>query len=369
MSTSVGVISAGAWGTAVARVLARKGYAVEAWDHVESVVEEINTSHTNNRYLYGVELPANLTANADLERVAEGKDCLFVATPSLYVEQTIGRIARLPSVESGRCRIALLTKGFVAAEPRPLLLTEALERKLPRAYRGRLVYLSGPSHAEEVARETLTGLVSASRSAKNSIWFRELFSDTNLMVFSSLDVVGVQTAAAVKNVVAIAFGMLDALMELSGRFGDNTESLLLAGGLNEIQAIGLALGSTHPETFTSIAGVGDLEVTCRSRYGRNRKFGKEIILDRIIERFRNLDDLIARIETIGYLPEGVVAARFVRQIAEHYGLRLTICSFVYKILNRELDPLEAIQELFRLLRVEGAEELAGARRRPRRAGD
>lgn len=357
MSRKIGVISAGGWGTAISRVLARKGYSVEIWDHVESVVEEINSEHTNNRYLFGVALPHNLTARTDIRRVADGKECLLIATPSLYVKSTVADLATVPIVAKGRTPIAVLTKGFVPGPSRPLLLLESLEEVLPSPYRGNLVYISGPSHAEEVSRGKLTGLISASQTAKQAIRFRELFSDTNLMVFSSFDVIGVQTCAAVKNVIAIAFGMLDALMELSDRFGENTESLLLAAGLNEIQLIGQALGSTHPETFTSIAGVGDLDVTCRSRYGRNRKFGKEIVLSRIIERFQDLDDLIAHIDSIGYLAEGAVAARYVQQIAEHFGLKLTICKFVYKILNREIDPFSAIQQIFQTLRVSNDEEL------------
>lgn len=359
MSAKVGMIGAGAWGSAIGRVLARKGCLVEAWDHLPTVVEEINTEHTNSRYLLGVELPHNFKARSDIRKVAEGKDCLFIATPSLYLKETAQRLVDASSVAKGKTPIAILTKGFVAGSPRPQLITESLEEILPSAYRGNLVYISGPSHAEEVSREKLTGLISASQSAKSSIWFRELFSGTNLMVFSSFDIIGVQTCAAVKNVIAIAFGMLDALMELSERFGENTESLLLAAGLNEIQSIGLALGSTHPETFSSIAGVGDLDVTCRSRYGRNRRFGREIIADHIIERFRNLDDLIARIDAVGYLPEGAVAARHVQRIAELFGLRLTICNSVHRILNREVEPLAAIQQIFQSLRVEGAEELSG----------
>lgn len=351
MSRRIGVISAGAWGTAIGRVLALRGYSVEIWDFADGVVEEINAHHTNHRYLFGVELPDNLKASSDIARVADGKDALFIVTPSLYLEKTVEGLLGARSIEDGTTPIAILTKGFVPGTPRPLMLTESIERLLPASYAGNLVYISGPSHAEEVSRGKLTGLISASQSAKNSIRFRDLFSDTNIMIFSSFDVVGVQTCAAVKNVIAIAFGMLDALMELSDRFGDNTESLLLAAGLNEIQLIGQALGSTHPETFTSIAGVGDLDVTCRSRYGRNRKFGKEIVLDHIIERFRDLDDLIEHIDTVGYLPEGAVAARYVAQIADHYGLRLTICKFVHKILNREIDPFEAIQEIFQTLRV------------------
>ncbi|MBN1836989.1 MAG: glycerol-3-phosphate dehydrogenase, partial [Spirochaetales bacterium] len=141
----------------------------------------------------------------------------------------------------------------------------------------------------------------------------------------------------------------DALKEFSEMFGDNTESLLLASGLNEIQRIGMAMGATHPETFASLAGVGDLEVTCRSEYGRNRRLGREIILDRLLERYASIGELIAGLPQLGYFAEGVVASGYVNMLAAKHGLRLPICSGVYRILNREVEPLEAVQGILRSL--------------------
>ena len=160
----------------------------------------------------------------------------------------------------------------------PKLIVSTLEDYFPGFYRDNIVYIAGPSHAEEVSVNKLTGLISACRNGKNSIRFRELLTSPSLFVFSSIDVIGVQTCAATKNVIAIAFGMLDALKENSDYFGDNTESLLLAAGLNEIQKIGKVLGATHPETFTSISGVGDLDVTCRSIHGRNRRLDRKSVV-------------------------------------------------------------------------------------------
>jgi glycerol-3-phosphate dehydrogenase (NAD(P)+) len=164
-------------------------------------------------------------------------------------------------------------------------------------------------------------------------------------VFSSFDIRGVQVAAAAKNVIAIAFGILDALKtrEIPGGedvFGDGTESLLLAAGLNEIQNLGMAMGATHPETFTSISGVGDLDVTCRSVFGRNRRFGREIIEKNILKSYKNLEDLIARIDTLGYLPEGVAAAKYVKILAEKFKLKMPISTGLYQILNRETEPFD-----------------------------
>jgi glycerol-3-phosphate dehydrogenase (NAD(P)+) len=202
-------------------------------------------------------------------------------------------------------------------------------------------------HEEEVARGKITGLISASRNGAAAIRFRELLAGERLLVFSSLDVRGVQISAAVKNVVAIAFGVLEALSEFSDQFGDNTESLLLAAGLNEIQRLGIAMGASHPETFTSIAGVGDLEVTCRSKFGRNRRFGREVVLDHLLERFSDIESVIGGMPGIGYFAEGVVTARHVETLARQHRLGLPICHGVYRILNREVEPTEAVESILR----------------------
>ena len=343
----VGIISAGAWGTAVAKLIADNGNSVTVWDFMESVIESINQDHVNERFLPGVTLPETLTASTNIEEVADNKDFLIIASPSLYIMDIVKSLIKVQGIAEGKTVIGVLTKGFIDTQAGPSLILKSLEDYLPGFYRNSLVYISGPSHAEEVARGKLTGLISASKSGKNAIKIRKLLSSENMLVFPSLDVEGVQTAGAVKNVIAIAFGMLDALMELSDNFGDNSESLLLAAGLNEIQTLGAALGSRYPETFTSIAGVGDLDVTCRSKYGRNRRFGGEIIKDRRIAKFESLNHLIDNIDEIGYLPEGIVAARFVNKLATQHKLKLPICNMVYRILNKELKPSTGVGDMLR----------------------
>ena len=337
------MIGAGAWGTALAKVLAEKGHRVELWALEPSVAQEINQNHTNSRYLMGVGLPAALKATTDVQQAAAHKAFLFLAVPTPFLLRVVRDILAVPDIREGKAQIALVSKGFVETSTGIHLITEALEEHLPDSYGGNLVYISGPSHAEEVARGKITALISACRNGTNAIRFRELLSGGSLLLFSSLDVRGVQICAAVKNVVAIGFGMMDALKEFSDMFGDNTESLLLASGLNEIQRIGMAMGATHPETFTSLAGVGDLEVTCRSEYGRNRRLGREIILDRLLERYASIDELIVGLPHIGYFAEGVVASSYVQRLAMQHELWLPICSGVYRILNREVQPLEAVQ--------------------------
>jgi glycerol-3-phosphate dehydrogenase (NAD(P)+) len=341
----IGIVGAGAWGTAIGKVLAEKGLAVDIWCYEQDLAAEINSSHTNSAYLPGVSLPPLLHASHQMLDVAEGKDHLFIAIPSLFLLSTIKQILTSHNIREGRTLISILTKGFIETQSGIHLITEALEDYLPGMYRGKLVYVSGPSHAVEVSQGKITGLISASRSGRNSIRVRELLAGGPLVVFSSLDIRGVQISAALKNVVAIAFGMLDALKESSDQFGDNTESLLLAAGLNEIQVVGRAMGATHPETFTSIAGVGDLDVTCRSVHGRNRRFGREIILKRLIQECATIEDVINGLPRFGYIAEGVVTSKWVNSLAVQRKISLPIIGGVYRVLNREVDPLLEVQNM------------------------
>lgn len=349
---TIGILGAGGWGTAIAKVLTEAGHRVDVWSFEPDVAQEINTKRTNSKYLVGVSLPHGMTAHTDFQPVLEGKDFVLLAIPSLYLMSTVDRLVDTGLLDACHSLVGVLTKGFVEIGNDVRLVTDVLEERLSETPTGNLVYISGPSHAEEVARGKITGLISASTNGINAIRFRELLSSGRLIVFSSLDVIGVQVSAAAKNVIAVAFGMLAALQEFSTSFGENTESLLLAAGLNEIQRLGIAMGSNHPETFTSIAGVGDLDVTCRSKYGRNRRFGQEVITDHALSRYRNLDELVQDFPQIGYVPEGVIAARCVSKLAQKYGLELPISLGVYRILNRETEPIEELENILRRITKE-----------------
>ncbi len=344
-SKSIGVLGGGAWGTGLAQALANGGNKVSMWALEKEVKDSVNNEHENKRYLPGYKLSENLTVSNDIIEVATGKEFLIIASPSLFLASTIKQIKDVPSIADGSTIIAALTKGFVPSADGPKLVLETIESELPEIYKGCTVYVAGPSHAEEVAMGKLTGLICACENPKNSIKVRELLKVPGIMPFSSFDIIGVQVCAAAKNVVAVVYGALDAIAENSKIFGDNTESLLFAAGLNEIQMLGMAMGATHPETFTSISGVGDLDVTCKSKFGRNRRFGQDIIKKDILSQFSDLDDLIKNIGKLGYLSEGAVACKYIHQIAEKKGLKLTICDGLYRILNKEVKLLEFLNEL------------------------
>ncbi|MEI8092608.1 MAG: NAD(P)H-dependent glycerol-3-phosphate dehydrogenase [Spirochaetales bacterium] len=348
----IAVLGGGSWGTAIAKAIADKGQTVVVWTNTAANADDLNTLHENRRYLPGVKLPETLIATADIREAAEEREYLILAQPSLFILQSVKDILNVACVQEGRATISVLAKGFLPGGSEPKLIVETLENYLPGFYKNNLVYISGPSHAEEVVEGKITGLISASSNPRNSIRVRNLLRGRTLKVFASMDVVGVQVCAALKNVVAIAFGIMDALKERSPVFGDNTESLLLAAGLNEIQILGKALGATHPETFTSIAGVGDLDVTCRSPFGRNRRFGRDIILKNLLDSYSSIDDLIANISRIGYLPEGVMAARHAWALYEKYKPKIEIIPVVYRILNKELPPEAAIRQLIDIEEVD-----------------
>lgn len=332
----VGIIGGGAWGTGIAQALARGENDVEIWALEDEVVDSINNCHENKKFLPGYTLSDRVTCSNDIIKVATEKDFLIIASPSLYLSSTIKKIVDVPNIQNGSTVIAVLTKGFVPSANGPKLILETVEEALPSIYKDCTVYVAGPSHAEEVAMGKITGLVAASNNPRNSIKVRELLKVPGLMVYSSFDVVGVQICAAAKNVVAVVYGALDAISETSDVVGDNTESLLMAAGLNEIQTLGFAMGATHAETFTSISGVGDLDVTCKSKYGRNRRFGQDLVKTDMLSKFKDIDDLIANVSKVGYLPEGAIACKYVYEIGKKKDLNLPLTDCLYKVLNKEL---------------------------------
>lgn len=345
----VGIIGAGAWGTALGTALAEGGHKVQLWAMEDDVVSSINNEHENKRYLPGYRLNETMTASGDIREVATGKQFLIMGSPSLYLASTISRFVDVPNIADGTTIIGSLTKGFVPVESGlPSLVLETMERALPSCYKDATVYIAGPSHAEEVASGKITGLISASQHHRNAVKMRDLLrAAPNLMAYASFDTIGVQICAAVKNVIAVVYGSMDALAENSPIFGDNTESLLMAAGLSEIQQLGFAMGATHSATFSSISGVGDLDVTCKSKFGRNRRFGQDIIKTNILDQFKDLDDLIANVKKVGYLPEGAIACKYVHQIIKEKNLKLPICETLYKVLNKEKTAEECLNEILK----------------------
>ncbi|AWG42750.1 NAD(P)H-dependent glycerol-3-phosphate dehydrogenase [Candidatus Borreliella tachyglossi] len=333
----ISIIGAGAWGTSVAKVLADKFEDnVLIWSFEEAVKDSINNDHENVKYLKDIKLPDNLVASSDLLDIVGQSEYVFIATPSLF---TLGTFKSLKSIlEAKKPKLAILTKGFITIDEKPCPIVEVAESVL-NGYKDDITYIAGPSHAEEVGLGVITGLMAASKNKLNACDFINLFSGTSIAVFYSDDVLGVQIASALKNVCAIAFGILDEYkMKNPNSIGNNTESFLFSVSLNDIKNLAFKLGACNVETFLFLAGSGDLDVTCRSIFGRNRRFGREIVSKNILDDFLDIDDLISNIHKIGYLPEGVIAAKEVSSLVKILGINEkyhNLVNIVYSILNKE----------------------------------
>jgi glycerol-3-phosphate dehydrogenase (NAD(P)+) len=331
----IAVIGAGAWGTAMAYTLSKVSDNIHIWAYEKEIAEEINEVYSNSRYLYGVWLNQNIKASNNLDEVLKDAEFVIYATPSFALRDILKQSRN--SINKDAIPV-FLTKGFVEVHGQPELILESADKLLPETFIGNSVYLSGPSHAEEVAREVYTGLIAASLNKKNAVKVRDLTNIENLSVFVSFDPIGVQVSAALKNVVAVAFGLADAMREYDKAIGDNTFAMIISAGLNEIQKLATAMGSTHPETFTSFSSMGDLYVTCMSHHGRNRRFGRDLLQRQLFRQWTDFNDLLQKIDNIGYLPEGIFSVKYAMILKEKYNLKIPITEIVYEILNRNILP-------------------------------
>lgn len=321
----IAVLGAGSWGTALAVLLAEAGHAVTLWARRPEAAARIRRERHNPTYLPEIALPERVRVTADVEEAAEGKDFWVMATPSQAVREAARRVARLAhpglivvSVAKGIENGTLLTTTQVLAE---------VLRAVPP---GRIGVLYGPSHAEEVAEGKPTTVVAAAHDPEVTARIQETFMAPNLRVYANTDVVGVEIAGSVKNVLAIAAGISDGV-----GYGDNTKAAIVTRGIAEIQRLGLALGA-EASTFAGLAGIGDLVVTCMSRHSRNRYLGEEIGKGKSLEEAERAMQMVA---------EGVRTTASVHELAKRHGVEMPITEAVYAILFEGQRPEAAVGEL------------------------
>lgn len=316
---NIGIIGAGAWGTAIATVATDNGHDVLVWAREADVVSEINTRHTNQRFLQGASFADSVRATTNLDELLQC-DVLINATPTQFVRSV------LPSLNGSRAIVVNLAKGIeIGTHYR---VSEVVAEVAPSL--SRYVVLSGPSHAEEVVKRMPTTVVCASVDPELSATIQQLLSTSAFRVYSSTDVVGVEIGGALKNVVAIAAGIIDGL-----GLGDNTKAALITRGLAEIARLAVALGA-DTQTMYGLAGLGDLFVTCASRHSRNRAVG---------ERIGKGETLDAIIGSMSAVAEGVTTTRAALELAATVGVELPITEQVAKILFDGVDPRQAIHSL------------------------
>ncbi len=323
MPSTVSVLGAGSWGTALALLLARNGHPVRLWGHDPQHIAALRQDRRNRRYLPQAPFPDHLAITADLEVAATDCDIFLIAVPSHAFRDLL---PKLQSHLGTPPKIAWATKGLECHSGKMLheVVAEILGSGTPAAV------LSGPTFAGEVASDQPTAITVASSNREFAGEMAGLLRNRHFRAYTTEDVIGVQLGGATKNVLAIAAGMADGL-----GFGANARAALITRGLAEMMRLGLALGG-KPETLMGLAGVGDLILTCTDNQSRNRRFG--LGLGKGLAK----EDVTAQ---IGQEIEGVVTAGIIHRMAKAQGVDMPITEQVYLILNAGLPPAEAVRNL------------------------
>lgn len=321
----VAVVGAGSWGTALARVLAKKGHQVSLWAMEAEVVAEIREHRENRTFLPGVLLPENLQASNDLAQVVRGKGLVVSVVPSQFVSTVLGGAAADLHPEA---QVLSASKGIEVSTGRRM--DEVLSEILTPAQVHRLTFLSGPSFAKEVGHEQPTAVVVASRSDTAAAIAQAAFQTNYFRVYTNPDVLGVELGGALKNVIALAAGAVAGL-----GFGYNTLAALITRGLAEITRLGVAMGA-DPATFSGLAGMGDLVLTCTGTLSRNRTVGYRL------GKGESLQEILADMRGVA---EGVKTVQAVRGLARNAGVEMPISEEVHALLWEGRSPADAVRNL------------------------
>jgi glycerol-3-phosphate dehydrogenase (NAD(P)+) len=317
------ILGAGAWGTALARVLAERGEATRLWSWQAEHVQAMQSERENRAFLPGFALPESIQPSNDLDYTLRGANAVLLVVPTAAFRSTLEKARPfLPSDAT----LLIATKGI---EPGSLmLLSEVVEAVLGAPARERTVVLSGPSFAKEVALGLPTSLVAAAHSAELATSVQQRLSNDHFRVYAGDDPIGVQVGGALKNVIAIAAGACDGL-----GFGYNTRAALITRGLAEVARLALAKGG-HALTLAGLAGLGDLVLTCTGELSRNRTLGYEL------GRGTGLNEALAG---LGHVAEGVVTADSAYHLAERLAVDLPICGEVYRVLFEQKPVSDAVR--------------------------
>ena len=318
----VSILGAGAWGTAIGILLAQNDHEVTIWSALKSEVELLRTERELKDKLPGAILPDSIEITDDLESSLKDMDLVVFAVASPFVRKT-ANIAR-PFVADNQI-IVNVAKGI--EESTLFTLTDILKEELPNAD---IAVLSGPSHAEEVSRGIPTTCVVGADSKKTACFIQDVFMSERFRVYTSPDVIGIELGGSLKNVIALAAGVVDGL-----GYGDNTKAALMTRGIAEISRLGVAMGGKM-ETFSGLSGVGDLFVTCTSLHSRNRKAGY------LIGKGYSMEEAMKEVNQI---VEGVYSAKAALNLANKYNIEMPIVEQVNQVLFEGKSAKEAVFEL------------------------
>ncbi len=315
------VVGSGGWGTALALRLLDNGHDTLLWSHDPRRAAAMSSSRENPR-LPGVPLPEGLEITGEEARLAD-RELVILASPSFPLRQICGRVAPFLAKDAV---LVSVTKGIEAGTL--LRMSQVVEEVTGKP----AVALTGPSHAEEVARGIPTGCLAASADRDRAEFVQDALMADAFRVYTSPDIVGAELGGALKNVIALCAGVSDGL-----GYGDNTKAMLMTRGLTEIARLGVSLGANR-ETFAGLAGVGDLIVTCTSMHSRNRRAGI------LIGQGKSPREAI---ETVGAAVEGYYAARSAWDLSRRQGVAMPIVQAAYNVLYENADPAEAVTALLR----------------------
>jgi len=322
----IGVVGAGSWGTALANLLACKGYHIDLWVYEESVREAILRHRENYTFLPDVELPTNLIPHNELSAVVSAKDLILVVVPSHHVRHVAAKMA--PHV-ADNARIVSASKGI--ENQTFLTMTRVLTEELSQIPPGNFCVLSGPSFAKEVARNVPTVVTVASCDLEVAQTVQQVFATPYFRVYTNDDTIGVELGGSVKNVIAIAAGIIDGL-----DLGLNTRAALITRGQTEIRRLGVKMGA-NPRTFTGLAGIGDLILTCTGDLSRNHTVGKKI------GQGQKVDTILSGMNMVA---EGVKTSKSVYNLSRKLNVDMPISHEIYRVLYEDVPPKDA---LFRLM--------------------
>lgn len=315
------VVGSGAWGTALAIRLCQNGHDVTMWTYEKDLIPEMNATHRNPRLPQAV-LPDALNISGDYS-CASGCKLVVIASPSFPLRSVCHGVA--PYLDTDAVVVSV-TKGL--EQGTHLRMSQVVAQETGK----NVVVLTGPSHAEEVSINVPTGLLSASTDQALAEFVQDAFMADTLRVYTSPDPVGAELGAALKNVIALCAGITDGL-----GFGDNTKAMLMTRGLTEMARLGVALGA-HKETFTGLAGVGDLIVTCTSMHSRNRRAGI------LIGQGKSAQEAM---KEVGAVVEGYYAAKSAYELGKAQGIDMPITEAAYKVLYENANVKDAVQSLLR----------------------
>ena len=315
----VTVLGAGAWGTALARLLQQSGLETTLWGHDPAHLEEIRRTGRNERYLPGINVPREIKLETNLANAVPNVDCIVVAVPSKAFREVTKSLKEFSGA------VVSVTKGI--EYDTGLSMCGILAQTAPRA---KYAALSGPTFAIEVAGGIPTAIVAASEDSATAAAVQKIFSSPTFRVYTTTDLLGVELGGALKNVIAIAAGVTDGL-----GFGDNSKAALVTRAIAEIRRLGVACGA-QADTFTGLSGLGDLMVTCFSKLSRNRAFGERC------GRGEKPADVAASMEAIA---EGYPTARSAHQLAGRHNVSTPIIAEVYAMLYEGKDVRRGVRDL------------------------